>query len=124
MYRASAIEEVDMVKLERLLPQADGTEVKLVGQTMYGSGLTLSVDVFALHRESANQPWRKLNDLPHPDWRSMSVDEYQKRGRSEMLKRIGHGPILAMSQEVRRREGLLLAVEHEGDVIVAERPRQ
>jgi hypothetical protein len=113
-----------MVKLERLLPQADGTKVKLVGQTMYGSGLTLSVDVFALHCESADKPWRKLSDLPHPDWRSMSVDEYQKRGRSELLQRVGHGPILAMSNEVRRREELLMAAEHEDDVIVAERPRQ
>ena len=111
------------MKLERLLPQADGSEVKLVGQTMYGSGLTLSVDVFALHRDGADKPWRRLSDLPHPDWRTMSVDEYNKRGRSELLQRVGHGPILAMSHEVQRQEALLMEGGSEDDAVTADRPR-
>lgn len=113
-----------MLRLERLLPQKNGSEVKLIGQALSGSGISLSVDVFALHRESADKSWRRLSDQPHPDWRSMSVEEYVERGRSELHQLVGHGPILAMAHEVRRQQSMLFETEHEDNVVIGERPRQ
>ena len=37
--------ELEIVKIERLKNRPDGSEVKIGGQTMYGAGLHLSVDV-------------------------------------------------------------------------------
>jgi hypothetical protein len=96
-----------MVKIEKLKKRPDGSEVKIVGQTMYGAGLHLSVDVYVLFRESAQHAWRVASDQPHPDWRTMSVDEYLKHGRSEKLQLVTHGELLAISQEVRRQEDAL-----------------
>jgi len=46
------------------------------------------VDVYVLRRDTPERPWVLCSDRPHPDWRSMSVDEYIKRGRSEMLQTV------------------------------------
>ena len=115
-----------MSKVERLIRRPDGSEVKIVGQAMFGAGLHLSVDTYVLVRESEKHQWRVASDQPHPDWRSMSVDEYLKRGRSEVHRLVSHGQILAVSQEVRRQAQRMLSGEVEpefGDVIIS-RPRQ
>jgi hypothetical protein len=90
-----------MVKIEKLKQRPDGSEVKIVGEAMYGAGLHLSIDTYVLVRESANHQWRVASDRPHPDWRTMSVDEYAKRGRAEKFQVASHGEILSVANEVR-----------------------
>lgn len=110
-----------MSKVERLLKRADGSEVKIVGEAMYGAGLRLSIDTYVLARESANHQWRVASDRPHPDWRTMSVDEYVKHGRAEKFQVASHGEILSVANEVRLlAEGAIASVEAPDEV---ERPR-
>ncbi|WP_080416082.1 hypothetical protein [Burkholderia ubonensis] len=84
-------------KVTQVIQRADGSEVRIVAQKCFGLGLTCSIDVYVHRRESPNHPWVLLSDRPHPDWRAMSVDEYCKRGRSEMLQAVSHGEILKVT---------------------------
>lgn len=90
-----------MAKIEQVIQRKDGSEVKIVAQACFGSGLTCSIDVFVLRRASPDQAWTLANDRPHPDWRTMSVDEYVKHGRSEMLRTSSIGEILKVTNALR-----------------------
>lgn len=85
-----------MAKVERTLQRKDGTEIKIVAQTCFGMGLTRSIDVYVLVRQSPAHQWRVASDRPHPDWRKMSVADYIKSGRSEMLRLVAPGEILSV----------------------------
>jgi hypothetical protein len=95
-----------MAKVENFIQRPDGSEVKIVAQACFGLDLKCSTDVYVLRRESAKHDWQLMSDRPHPDWRSMSVDEYTKRGRSEMLRTVSHGEILKTAQALRTNLGL------------------
>ena len=85
-------------KITQILPRKDGSEVKIVAQAFWGIGMERSVGVYVHRRESPDHPWKLCSDQPHPDWRTMSVDEYDKHGRSEMLQAVSNGELLrAMS---------------------------
>jgi hypothetical protein len=90
-----------MAKIERTIRKADGSEIKIVAQACFGLGLKLSIDVYVLYRENPTHEWKLANDRPHPDWRKMSVDEYVKRGRSEMLRMASIGEILKTTNMLR-----------------------
>lgn len=92
-----------MAKVEQLLKRTDGSEVKVVAQECFGLGLTRSVDVYVLRRESAKHAWKLLSNRPHPNSRSMSVDEYVKHGRSEMLQNVSHAEILRTTSMLHTR---------------------
>ena len=87
-------------KLARILQRVDGSEVRITATAMYGAGLTRSVDVYVHRRESSDRIWKLCSDRPHPSWREMSVDEYIKHGRSEMLQAVSHGEILKVVAEL------------------------
>lgn len=89
-----------MQAVAQTLQRKDGSEVKIVATPMVGRGLAISVDVYVLHRESSAHNWRVANDRPHPDWRKMSVSDYVKHGRSEMLRLVTHGEILKVTSAV------------------------
>lgn len=84
-------------KLTQIIRRNDGSEVRIVAQKCYGRGLTCSIDVYVHKRESLHHPWMLTSNRPHPDWRKMSVDDYLKRGRSEMLRTVSHGEILKVT---------------------------
>lgn len=86
-----------MTTAEKIIRRNDGSEVRIVAQKCYGLGLTCSIDVYVHHRESPDHPWMLMSNRPHPDWRKMSVDDYVKRGRSEMLRTVSHGEILKVT---------------------------
>lgn len=90
-----------MAKYEQVLKRDDGSEAKIVAQACFGLGLTCSIDVYVHRRDNPDQPWRLTSDSPHPDWRQMSVDDYIKHGRSEMLQTVSIGEILKATQAVR-----------------------
>lgn len=83
-------------KVTRIIPREDGSEVKIVAQAYFGTGLHCSVGVDVFSRQSSTQNWKLCCDRPHPNWRKMSVDEYVKHGRSEKLQAASHGEILAV----------------------------
>lgn len=85
-----------MARIEHHIEGPNGSEIKLVAQECFGSGLTRSVDVFALHRASPDQPWRQLNNRPDPAWRSMSVQDYVQTGRSELLRMVSPAQIMQL----------------------------
>ncbi len=86
--------------VSRIIPRTDGSEVRIVAQAYFGSGLHCSVGVDVFRRQSATENWKLCSDRPHPNWRKMSVDEYVKHGRSEKFQAASHGEILAMASEI------------------------
>lgn len=91
-----------VTKVTRVVSRDDGSEVKLVAQAYFGAGLHRSVGVDVFQRAAPHLDWRLCSDRPHPDWRTMSVDEYCKRGRSEKLQAASHGEILAVAAMIGR----------------------
>lgn len=87
-------------KVTQIIQRGDGSEVRIVAQRCFGLGLTCSTIIFVHRRKSPNDPWILTNDRPHPDWRKMSVDDYIKRGRSEMLRTVSHGEILKVANSL------------------------
>jgi hypothetical protein len=95
-----------MSRVENLIQRPDGSEVKIVAQASFGADMKLEADVFVLRRESVTDNWRVLSDKPHPDWRTMSVAEYVKHGRSEKLQNVTHGQIFKAAQALRTQLGM------------------
>ncbi|ABM97083.1 hypothetical protein [Methylibium petroleiphilum] len=86
-----------VTKVTRVITRNDGSEVKLVAQAYFGVGLHRSVGVDVFRRSTPHDGWHLCSDRPAPDWRTMSVDEYCKRGRSEKLQAARPGEILAVA---------------------------
>lgn len=87
-----------VTKITQLIQRDDGSEVRIVATAMFGEGLHRSIDVYVHRRESEEHDWVLCSDRPHPDWRSMSVEDYVKHGRSPMLQAVSSGELLrAMS---------------------------
>lgn len=86
-----------ITKVTRVLQRENGSEARIVAQTMFGEGLHPSLDVFVLMRESSTHNWKLCSSTPHPDWRTMSVEDYIKNGRSEMLQTVTPGEILKVT---------------------------
>ena len=86
--------EEKATKITQLLARADGSEVKIVAQTMFGAGLHESVDVCVFRRGSPDDNWSLCNDRPAEGWREMPLDRYVKEGGSEVLRTVTHGEIL------------------------------
>lgn len=116
-------EEPRATKITQILQREDGSEVKIVATAMFGEGLHRSVDVYVHKRQSEKHEWILLSDRPHPDWRAMSVDDYIKGGRSEMLQTVSIGELFRamdligkpMSQFRTPEENLLAAAPAEDE---------
>jgi hypothetical protein len=88
-----------ITKVTQVFTQADGSEVKIVAQAFTGRGLAQSTGMVIHRRESPSHPWKLCNDdfqKPHPDWRTMSVDDYVDHGRSELLQAVPIGKLLKL----------------------------
>lgn len=92
--------EALVTRISQILTRKDGSEVKIVAQAAFGSGLTRSIDVYVLRRENPESNWNLCNNRPQPGWREMSVDEYIKCGRSEMLQVVTPGEILRLTSAI------------------------
>lgn len=89
-----------MAQATRTIKRQDGSEVRIVAEEFFGAGLTRSIGVYVLRRETPEGDWKLCSDRPHPDWRTMSVDEYVKHGRSEMLQAASIGEILKLASSL------------------------
>ena len=90
----------EITKVTKIIPRTDGSEVKIVAQAYFGTGLHRSVGVDVFRRQSSAQNWTLCSDRPHPNWREMSVDEYVKHGRAEKFQVATHGEILAVASAI------------------------
>lgn len=86
-----------ITKVSQIFQRADGSEARIVAQSFTGIGLHQSVGVYVHRRESPDHQWKLCSDRPHPEWKSMSVDEYIRIGRSEMLRAVSPGEVLKIS---------------------------
>lgn len=89
--------EKSITKVTHSILRADGSEVRIVAEALFGLDLTRSIDVYVLRRESADHEWRLCSDVPHPEWRNMPLDEYILHGRSEKRQAVSHGEIFKVS---------------------------
>ncbi len=74
-----------ITRVSKVMKKDDGTEFRIVGELVIGFSDT-AIDYYVHRRQSPESPWELLSKDPHPDWRTMSVDEYTKRGRSPLLQ--------------------------------------
>ncbi len=108
----------EVTKMTHILERADGSEVRIVAQAMFGEGLHRSVDVTVHRRTSGSHDWSLCTFDPAPDWRSMSVADYVSRGRSAALQAASSGEILRAISAIGRpiadfRGGADLSALHE-----------
>ena len=96
---ASAPEEL-ITRISQVIKRKDGSEVKITAQAAFGAVLTRSIDVYVLRRDNADSNWQGCSNRPKAGWRNMSVDEYIREGRSEMLKAVTPGEILKLTNAI------------------------
>lgn len=89
-----------ITKVSQIIQRKDGSEVRIIAQAFFGLGLSRSTDVCVHRRESHEHCWKLCSDKPHPDWRTMSVDDYIKHGRSEVLQAVSPGEILKLTNAI------------------------
>lgn len=95
-----------MAKVEQIIQRKDGSEVRIVAEACFGTGDALSIGAYVLRRETAGHAWQLMGDRSHPDWRNMSVDDYVKHGRSEMLQTVTVGEILKVTSTLHASLGV------------------
>jgi hypothetical protein len=83
-----------ITKFTQIIERANGSEVKIVATAFFGAGLHVSVGVDVFRRENLADQWILCSDKPHLRWREMSVAQYTKEGRSEMLQVVSPGEIM------------------------------
>lgn len=88
------MEQEDIItKFTVEITRDNGSQARITATRM-GAPLHTSVDVYVHRRDSTDHEWTLCSNRPHPDWRTMPVDDYIKFGRSEQLKTVSHGEIL------------------------------
>jgi hypothetical protein len=86
-----------ITKVTQNFERKDGSEARIVAHAVCDLGGLGPVHVYVHRRESPEHSWKLCSDQPHPDWRTMSVDEYNKRGRSEKFQTVSHGEIFKVT---------------------------
>lgn len=91
-----------ITKVSQTLTRQDGSQVRIEVESMTGRGLTSSTDIRVHRRKTPDSPWQALSHQPHPDWIAMSVEEYTRHGRSEVLQHVAPIEILRLSNALGR----------------------
>lgn len=86
-----------ITKAEKVFKRHDGSEAKVTATASFGVGFEKYIDVYVHRRESSNHEWVLCSKMPHPEAKSMSVDDYIKHGRSEMLQIVSPAEILKVT---------------------------
>ncbi len=96
------------IKIERLISRDDGSQIKIVAElwcNLFGKD---AIHAYTLRRDSADLSWSCCGTNPANNWREMSVDEYVRSGRSELLRYASPAELLSVSRD------LLVAAEQAG----------
>ena len=88
------------MQVSEIIDRADGSQVKIVAEEGFGIGLHRSIGVYVLSRADKTQPWQFCNERPDPNWKTMSVADYVKNGRSKMLQTVRPCEILRVAQQL------------------------
>ena len=83
-----------ITKVTQIFQRADGSEARITAQMDRGPGFEEYHHHYVHRRSSPDATWELCSDRPHPNWKTMSVDEYISHGRSEMLQAVTHAEIL------------------------------
>jgi hypothetical protein len=102
-----------MSKVEHTIPQDNGAEHKIIAESFIDPINGRLVFFHVLTRPNPVSPWSYLSERPHPDWRSMSVAEYIKNGRSEALQAVGTGNLLKVLDMLEQLDGSVLIQEEQ-----------
>lgn len=86
-----------ITKATQVLVRDDGSEAMVTVTEMFGAGLHGSIDIQVHSRKSANHDWHLCSKDPHPDWLTMSVDDYVNLGRPEHLRTVSFAEIFKVS---------------------------
>lgn len=97
---AIGIGKDEVMKLEKFLMSPTGQGVRMLAQAYVGRGLDIGIGLDVFVKDTPDSAWRLCRNSPHPDWRSMSVDDYITRGRPEWLKYVSHGQAIQIKQEL------------------------
>ncbi len=83
-----------MSRVEHIIPTTNGAQHKIIAESFIDPVHGRQTSFYVLSRPHPASPWTYLSERPHPDWRSMSVDEYLKNGRSEALNAVGSAEVM------------------------------
>lgn len=90
------------MKFEKLITRPDGSQVKIVAEQCVTPWGHSSIGNYVLHRQGESDQWRVCRSTPSADSRNMSVDDYVRHGRIEMLQKATVGEILMANDALLR----------------------
>ena len=94
----NSTQQPDLItKVTRIFSRKDGSEARIVVENFAYPWQKRALNIYVHRRESPDHSWKLCSDKPHPDWKSMTVDDYVKHGRAEMLQAVTWGEILKLS---------------------------
>lgn len=86
-----------ITKVTQIINKPDGSQAKIVAQSMTGQGLVQSTSVSVFKRQSEKVDWILCNDQPASSFKPMSRQDYENHGRSEALSTVSTAQILKVS---------------------------
>lgn len=92
------------MRYETILARDDGSEVKVVTITNSCPMFGKSWDLFVLKRLQGTPNWTTCSSTPPVGYRDMSREEYETRGRSDMLMAASSSEILKHMKMVHEKE--------------------
>lgn len=87
-------------KITQIIPRPDGSEVRIIAEDFSGWRMKRQIHTYVHKRKNINSPWVLCSDSPHPDWKTMSLNDYNKFGRSEKLQAVSHGELFKVSNMI------------------------
>jgi hypothetical protein len=86
-----------ITKITQILQRTDGSEARITAELVHGPDCKEHLSLYVHRRNAADEQWQLCSDRPHSDWLEMSVGDYIKEGRSEMLQTVTIAEILKAS---------------------------
>ena len=89
-----------ITKVTQTITREDGSQARIVVQDLTPLRTTKSLDVYVHRRNGVDDEWILCSNTPHPDWKTMSIDDYVKFGRSEQHQTVSHGEVMKLSMAI------------------------
>ena len=95
------VEEM-VTKVTQIFEREDGSQVRIVAQDYALPGYSKQIGYYVHKRKDVESKWELCGDRPHKDWKEVSVEDYEKYGRSEVFQVLSHGEILKVISMIGR----------------------